>query len=469
MQKLIAFFILLQSPLLFSQTVLTSYPLELKKSKEYNQIVNAENTTTHDLFVFASDKETITILKYNSALFLSNQYTLARPDLDYKLLTGYSFNDEGNPTLYWTSEDLKETMAVQYDLNTKTTAVYKYYQSYSNQSIVTPFQESNTFYILSQKDSEQKMVLYIFKNGKKEEKILDFSSFKFQNRNMKPLTLDQILGVCPIEKIETNQFNPLFKGTQKTKMYVLKNRILLTLDHNFNETQAFDIDLSTFEIQEKKFPQPATKKQMGLANSFYHENKIYQLNSNEDELLFEIKDYKSNEVIKSYQVSKTDTIAFKNSPLYIQIDGQKQREVKNTAKFLQRLLYMNTGLTVYKTPKTILITLGGTGNSGTNLDLTTRINAAVEANATDITYDLLNNAGPTTVYFESTFDKKLQQTKQEQEPLALDFISRFANEHPEVSLGSTVRFKNYYIFGYYDRYAKQYIMRKFIDGFDHSF
>lgn len=470
MKKLIAFLILIQSSLLFSQTVLTTYPLELKKSKEYRQITNAENTTTHDLFVFASDKETVTILKYNSALFLSAQYTQTRPDLDYKLLAGYSFNEDGNPTLYWSSEDFKKIMAVQYDLNTKTTAVYNHYLSFSNESIVTQFQENNTFYILSQKDLEQKLVLYIFKNGKKEEKTLDFSSFKFQNRNTKPLTLTQILQVCPIEKIETNQFNPLFKGTQKTKLYVLKNRLLLTLDHNSTETQVFDIDLNTFEIQEKKFLQPATKKQIGIANSYYHENKIYQLNTNEDELLFEIKDYKSSEIIKSFQVSKADTIAFKNSPLYIQIDGQKPKEIKNSAKFLQRLLYMNTGLTVYKTPKTFLITLGGTSNTGNNYeDLSSRINVAVEANATDIAYDLLNNTGPTTVYFESIFDKKLQQTKQEQEPLAIDFISRFANEHSEVSLGSTIRFKNYYIFGYYDMYTKQYIMRKFTDGFDHSF
>jgi hypothetical protein len=470
MKKLITFLILIHSSLPYSQTVLTSYPLELKKSKEYRQVLNAENTTTHDVFVFASDKETVTILKYNSALFLSNQYTQSRPDLAYKLLAGYSFNEQGNPTLYWSSEDLKKIMAVHYDLNAKTTAIYNYYFSFSNESIVTQFQENNCFYILSEKDLEQKLVLYIFKNGKKEEKILDFSSFKFQNRNTKPLTLTQILEVCPIEKIETNQFNPLFKGTQKTKLYVLKNRLLLTLDHNYNETQVFDIDLTTFEIKEKKFQQPATKNKMGLANSFYHENKIHQLNSNEDELLFEIKDYKSNEIIKSFQVSKTDTISFKNSPLYIQIDGQKPREIKNTAKFLQRLLFLNTGLTVYKTPKTILVTLGGTSNTNTSYeDLSRRINAAFEANHSDIAYDLLNNAGPTTVYFESVFDKKLQQTKQEQEPLAIDFISRFTEEHYEVTLPSTIRFKNYYIFGYYDMYAKQYIMRKFIDGFDRSF
>ena len=461
--------ILLHSSLLLSQTVLTTYPLELKKSKEYKQIVNAENTITHDVFVFASDKESVTILKYNSALFLTDQYTLSRPDLSYKIISGYSFNEEGNPTIYWSSQDLKNILAVQYDLNAKTTYLSNYYSSYSNQDIVTSFQENNTFYILSLKNLEQKMLLYVYKDGKKEEKILDFTAFKFQNNSTEVLKLNQILEVCPIEKIETNQFNPLFKGTEKTKLYVLKNRLLLTLDHNYKETQAFDIDLNTFEIQEKKFPQPATKKQNGLSNSYYHENKVYQLTSNEDELLFEIKEYQSSQTIMSIPVSKKDTIPFKNSPLWIQMSGQKPRELKNTAKFLQRMLFLNVGLTVYKTPKAILITLGGTNNGQSNYDLSTGINASVSGNFTDIAYELLNYSGPTTVYFESVFDKKLQHSKQDQEPLAIDFISRFREEHFEVSLSSMIRYKNYYILGYYDTYTKQYTMRKFIDGFDRSF
>lgn len=469
MKKIILFFILIQCNHLLSQTILATYPLELKKSNEYKQIVNAENSITHDVFVFASDKETLTILKYNSALFLSNQYTLPRPDLSYKTITGYSFNEEGNPTIYWSTQDLKNILAVQYDLNAKTTYLSNYYSSYSNQDIVTSFQGNNTFYILSLKNLEQKMILYVYKDGKKEEKTLDFNPFKFQNKSTEVLTLNQILEVCPIEKIETNQFNPLFKGTEKTKLYVLKNRLLLTLDHNYKETQAFDIDLNTFEIQEKKFPQPTTKKQTGLSNSYYHENKMYQLTSNEDELLFEIKEYQSRESIKNIPVSKNDTIPFKNSPLWVQMSGQKPRELKNTAKFLQRMLFLNVGLTVYKTPKAILITLGGTNDGQSNYDLSTGINASVSGNFTDIAYDLLNYSGPTTVYFESVFDKKLQHSKQEQEPLAIDFISRFREEHSEVTLPSIIRYKNYYIFGYYDMYAKQYTMRKFIDGFDRSF
>lgn len=452
MRKSLLFLILIQCNFLLSQTLLTTFPLEFKKSKEYRQIVNAQNTNTQDVFVFATDKETLTILKYNSALFLTNQYSLPRPDNTYKLLAGYSFDDVGNPALYWSTTDLKKIMAIQYDLNTKTPSIFSYELPFFNQSIITQFQENNTFYILSQKHFEQKLILYIFKNGKKEEKTLDFSSFKFQNSKNQALTFSQILEACPIEKIETNQFNPLFKGTEKTKLYALKNRLLITFDHNDNETQAFDIDLVTFEIQEKTFPKPAPKSRVSLSNSYYHESKIYQLNVNYEELLFDIKDYKTAESIKSIAVSKTETIPFKTSPLWFQFEGEKPKELKSTEKFLNQLVYLEVGLTVYKTPKTILITLGGTGNTQFT-DTSQDIN---------ITFRNI----PTTAYFESVFDKKLDHNKQDQEPLAVDFISRFIQEHPEVTLQSIIRYKNYYIMGYYDANTKQYTMRKFIDGFD---
>ena len=452
MKKIITLFIAIQSSFLFGQTVLATYPLELKKSKEFKQIITAENTITHELFVFAADKETLTILKYNSALFLSNQITLARPDIAYKQLAGYSFNDQGNPTLYWTNSDLTKMMAVQYDLNTKSsTTVLSYDLQFFNQSIITQFQENNTFYVIAQKHFEEKLLLYIFKDGKKEEKTIDFSSFNFKNTKNKKVTFSQILEVCPIEKIETTQFNPLFKGSQRTKLYVGKNRLLLTFDHNDNETQTFEVNLGTFEIQEKNFPKAVTKDPICLSNSYYHESKMYQLKVNSKELLFEIKDYTTTETLKSIPVSQTETIPFKTSPLWLQIQGQKTKEIKNTEKFLNQLVYLEVGLTVYKTPKSILITLGGTGSTQF-IDYSN--------NSQNI-----NNI-PTTIYFESVFDKKLDHIKQAENPLAIDFISGFTQEHDEVSLSSLIRYKNYYIFGYYDSYTKQITLRKFIDGYD---
>lgn len=464
MKKITTFLFLIQGVLLFSQTVLSTFPLELKKSNQYKQIVNAENTITHEVFVFASDKESLTILKYNSAVFLSNQMTLPRPDTNYKLIVGYSFNKEGNPTLYWSNENLKKILAVEYDLNTKAiTTTFSYNLQFFNQTLITEFQENNAYYLLAQKHFEEKLVLYVFKNGKMEEKTLDFSSFAFKNSKNKEIKFSQILEVCPIEKIETSQFNPLFRATQRTKLYVLRERLLLTFDHNDNETQAFYIDLETFEIQEKNYPKGATKDPIALSNSYYHEGKIYQLKVNAEELLFEVKDYNTAETLKSITSLHTDTISFKTSPFWLQIEGQKPKQLKNTSKFLNQLVYLQVGLTVYKTSQSILITLGGTGT----IEFTDVANSF--SNSGQFNSDLLYRSIPTTLYFESIFDKKLDHNKQNEDPLAVDFISRFMQEHTEATLSSVIRHKNYYILGYYDTYAKQYTMIKFIDGFERSF
>ena len=234
--------------------------------------------------------------------------------------------------------------------------------------------------------------------------------------------------------------------------------MLLTFDHNDNETQAFEIDLATFEIQEKIFPKTATKNYVSLSNSYYHESKIYQLKVNAEELLFEIKDYKTADTIKSILVSKTDTIPFKSSPLWLQLEGQKPKEFKTTAKFLNQLVYLDVGLTVYKTSNSILITLGGTGNiQFTDYSL---------LNNDSLNSDLMYRNIPTTVYFESIFDKKLDHTKKDQEPLAVDFISRFMQEHPEVTFQALSATKTIIFWAIMMRYAKQYTMRKFIDGFE---
>jgi hypothetical protein len=468
MKKLFQFTILLNFSFLFSQTLVTSCSLDLKKSKQFQQLLNVENPKTHEVFAFISDKENTTVLKYNTALFLVDSLKTKRPNEIYKSIIGYTFEENGDPILYWSSADYKKGLALQYQLNTKTISIFPYELPLQNEQILNTFQTNNSFYMLSQKVAEEKLVLHIFKNGKKDEKTLDFSSFHFYNKANEPLKLNEILEVFPIEQLETNQFNPLFQGVKKTKLYVEENNLILTFDYNTKQTQIFDINLSTFEITEKNLPQMALKKQNGLANSYFYENKIYQLNLNDEEMIFSVKDYNSTNTITSYSVTKNDSITFKNSPLYIQADNQKPQELSSTKKFFQRLLVLNVGLSVYKTKKNILITLGGTNFGDQNLiDLSVSFNAALQGDYSNLAQDFANNLRPINVYFECIFDKKLNPTNSLQEPLAIDYISGFMNDHKEVSLQNTFRYKEYYLFGYYDTKTHQYVLRKFADGFQY--
>ncbi|MBF7093550.1 hypothetical protein IUY40_18625 [Flavobacterium sp. ALJ2] len=454
MKKLLLFFLISYNSVLLSQTVLNSYPLDFKKFDESNMILNVENTITHDVFVFATNTENITILKYNSALFLKSELTVPRTNLENHSIIGYSFSEDGNPTLYWSTNDYKNILVVKYYLEGKTYKMLSYNSPISSQFVISTFQKNNLFYIVTRDISEPELFVYVFKNGIVEEKAFDFSSYTFQNRKTQRISFNQVITENPIEKIELDEYNPLFKSSKKSKLYMFDEHIILTLDHNPNQTQVFDINLETNDISEKDFGQSVINNPRKLSNSFLYNDKIYQINSTQNELLFDIKDYNSGETLKSYKAIKNDTIHFKSSPLLIQGENQRTKELKNTSKFLQRLSYLDAGVSVFKNSQNTLVTLGGIP----------RIEKMYYT-INDELYTWNNQTSSETVFFESTLNQNNEFVKFEQQPFALDNINYFLEQNRKLTLQNILRYKDFYILGYYDTTTKQYIMRKFTDGF----
>ncbi|MBF4517119.1 hypothetical protein IRZ71_12220 [Flavobacterium sp. ANB] len=458
MKKLLLFFLLLSKSILLSQTVLNSYPLYLNDPIENSQALNVEDTKTHDVYVFATDSKRINILKYNKSLFLTNQFTDSISNTQNKSLMGYSISEDGNPTLYWGSDYLKNIKIIKYYLETKTSKTLNFDFPQNNESILTTFQKNNNFYIVAKEKNEQHILLYEFKNGKCEIKMFDLSGFPFQNEKGQTFTFSSLIRYYPIEKMESNDFNPLDKTTSINKMYVLEDRIILTFDYNSKKTQVFDLNLETTAVTEKNFDQPVTKKASQNSNSFYSENQLFQIKTNNDEFLFDIKDFDSGKTLKSVSVSKNDTIRFKNSPFLLQIGDNKPQELKTTSKYLKQLSGLSVGVSVFKSKGNNFITFGG----------------YLEYVAFSIDYgqnDFFNDGNQSQfsrtkrVFFDAALSPDFEFVKQQSEPLAIDNISYFLSITKNVSVQNILKLKNYSILSYYDIASKQFIMRKFTDGF----
>ncbi|WP_264535547.1 hypothetical protein [Flavobacterium sp. N1736] len=450
MKKLLFLSLFICKSVLFGQTVLASFPLDLKKTDEYNQILNVENTQTHDVFVFAATNENINILKYNNALFLNDQYLFPKTNLENRSLIGYSFGEDQNPNLYWASEDFKDIIVAKYYLETKTVKLLKFNFPFSTQYIVNFFQENNAFYILSKHKTDQTLIFYIFKNGKAEEKEFNFSSFVFQNKNTQFVTFNKIIDENPIEKIEIDNFTPLDKSAEKNKAYLIKNHLILTLDHNPKKTQVFDLDIENHTINEKSFAQSAIEN-INKSNSFFNDNKLYQISANKYAFAIAIKDYNSGQTLKDIKVLKNDTIKFKTSPLLLQNDGRKPIELKKTSQFLNHLSFLNIGLSAFKNKQNTLVTIGGTPKTEDFYQYY------------DGDFGLIDHTE--SVYFESILNNNTDFIKDEQQPLAIDNIYYFLSLQKKAAFQNIFKFKDYYILGYYDFDSKQFIMRKFTDGF----
>ncbi len=458
MKKLFLLFLLLCKSVSFSQTILNSVPLNLSE-RSYAQLLNMEDVKTHDLYLFASDNTNLKIFKYNKSLFLTQQFTDSIKFAKDRNLLGYSIGEDQNPLLYWSTKNYSNIRIIKYNLNNGTTKSLNFDFPSNHDYIVTIFQKNNVFYVLAKEKLQPHLLLYKFENGNCEIKMFDFSPFTFQNGAGKNFSFSLLILRYPIQKMEEDLYNPLDKTASLNKMYVLDNHILLTLDYNTKKTHVFDLNMETAEIQEKTFNFPAAAGTIKTANSFYSDKKLFQIAANKDTFLFDIKDFNSGETLKSIAVSKNDTITFKNSPFFFQTNDMKPQELKTNARFLKSLADLGAGISILKNKKNSFITFGGF--------VEYRDYYYGGYNADEILY-----APPTEysqskmVYFESMMDEKYNFIKNVQsEPMALDNISYFLSISKNIVLQNILKLDGYYILSYYDNSSKQYVMRRFTDGY----
>lgn len=465
MKKLLFALFVLATFTSFGQTILASHPLELRKSRDNQQLLNAVNLKK-DVFTFASDKEKLNVLKYSKFLFFQDSISVNRPDKEYEFMAGYSFENNGNPCNYWASEDFRKLQSITFDFENRNTKVDNFQLAFTDESILNTFSENNFFYILTLPKNDDRLKIYAFRRGQVYEKSIDFSNYKFIDSKGKSLAFNQLIKENGLEMIDTKAVNPLFQTVGKSKMFIEGNKMVLTFDSTM-QTQIFQVDLNSFSVSEQIIPQQMLVNS-GKSNSYFRQNKLYQIKVNDGELAVSAVDLASGNVLKKYYADAKDEISFRNSPLLTQTGRQAGREMKTTKKFLQRLNSSEIGISVYQTPHELMLTVGGIRNVNSTGSILLGITAGAAMVATgtgaDVS-DMFDAQDLQSTYFEALFDDKFEHQNLEQLPLAVDGISQFLAEN-NFSLQSVFPFENYFIVNYYDAKKKELVMRRFEDASD---
>ncbi|HEU0125364.1 MAG TPA: hypothetical protein VFQ56_03580, partial [Flavobacterium sp.] len=318
------------------------------------------------------------------------------------------------------------------------------------------FQQLNKFYMLVKEKDFEHLLLYKFEDGKCEIKMFDFSSFIFKNERNVQISFNALIKYFPINKIDPDIYTPIELASSISKMYVVQDHIILTFDNTLTKTQAFDLNINTGDIKEKTFDLPASETPFRTTNSFYSDNKIFQMKANKEFLLFEIKDFDSGKGIKNYTFSKNDTIPFMNSPFTMQIDNNSPRQLKTTEKFLKSINGLPAGISIFKNHQNSFITFSGFGEYS---DFYFSFNSSSDFGERT-PYSLTK-----AVYFDVMLNQNLNFTRDYQSrPLAIDNLFYYLNSNKEIRIYDILRLKDYYVLSYYESASQQFLMRKFTDG-----
>jgi hypothetical protein len=477
--------LLLCSIISFSQEIVNSTPVALKKNKTVFQVVN---DSTKETTIFVSDKEIVKAIRLDKKMQIIDSLSTER--LNPKMYVGMiGYNEsKSNINLFWTSSNHKDLFIQQFNFDKLNSENKTYTLPLKDEKFIQNFSQNGKFYIMTVLKNSDKLKLYVFDtDGKLVERIIDLTGFRFFQSNYQKTTLYGVLDESyyatevsfSLQKITPENPTSLVESSKRRKCYSNGNTIVITFDSNLDFTQLITIDLDKFKASEKFIKKPYikfTERYELNSNSFLIDNHLYQIKSSSSQLILTIKDLEDN-LIKSYEASDENPIIdFKNSN-YVQENGgtTKTRILDTSSQFIRKTNNLNAGISCYKLNDNYLVTIGSVSQQEQPVSVvavaggmfgmagaiaSTMISAAI-SNPTMESFNAYANRK--VVYINGLFDKDANHIKGEIDPLAFDKIRIFFDKDTDVSSQTLYKLDNIYYFGYYDNKTKEYTIRKFKD------
>jgi hypothetical protein len=463
----------------FSQEIVNSTPVTLKKQKDIFQIIDKEHNEV-DLFVV--DDLKMKAIRLGENMQIIDSLTDQKPNKKiYEKMIGNN-GTAVKPNLFWTSSDYKKIAMQQFNFSTKTSTIKEYDLPLKNEIILQSFSTSKYFYLLTILKNSNILKFYAFDNvGKLEEKAIDVSSFHFyKSFDNKKLNLFDILkqNLLPFEapfsmrKIESDTPISLAQSAKKRKCYYNEKEIIITIDNNLHYTQLIIIDLENYTAKEKIIKNPSIpvngQYDAPNSNSFLIKDKLIQVKTSSDKFILTLKDLE-DKLIKEYEVTKDTEIDFKNTDIIQTAGGSSSRVLEKSAQFIRKVNNSNSGISFYNLGDKNLITIGSVSEQqqttamamGGMFGAAGALLASAFSNPTMENFDEYERRK--VVKIDCLFDTNLNHIEGEVQPIAFDKIQTFFDKKMNVSLKTLFRLNSFYYLGYYDNDNKNYVIRKFED------
>ncbi|MEN2402005.1 hypothetical protein GKZ90_0019605 [Flavobacterium sp. MC2016-06] len=473
----------LNSVFSFSQEIISSTAVDLKRDRDVFQVVNDDKK---QVTLFVSDKVKVKAIQLNEKMQIVDSISAERPNTkNYSNMIGYNSSDN-NTRLFWTSAGCENIFAQLFDFKEHKITTKEYSLVLKNEKILQKFSSDEKFYILTVLKNSNNFKLHIFDSqGNYKEQIIALEGFHFFQSNYVKSDLYGVFGqsLMPLEwpftLTDVDAKNPasLTTSAAKRKCYFTKKQLIITIDLNVNFTQAIVIDLEKYTGTEKIVKSPPISNTSGSgfqlhlnSNSFLLDDKLYQIKTSSDTFYFTIKDLDGN-IVQEYDANADKQIDFKNSEISLEngdFMGGK-RTLENSSQFIRKINNLYLGVACYHIGENTLVTFGGitavqqTGTGQAVANQFGLLGSLIGSFVFNPTMNSFNSyANRKVVKTEGLFDKEGKHITGDLQPLAFDKIRTFFDDNNDVSSQTLFKTDAYYL-GYYDNKTKEYIIRKFAD------
>ena len=461
----------------FSQEAVKNIDLGISKNAEVFQIVEEDKK---QVSLFFSAKTNVLSVRFDEKFNVIDSLKTEKPSSkNYDDIVGYSVS--GNKYYaYWSG--VGELLSQCFDFETHKVISETLPIALEGEKIIKRITVDNVFYIISVLKKTSVLSVYVIKEGTIEKKRVDMSSYEFFSKDNKSVTLWDIVSgstyfepAYVFQTISTESPPSLTFSAYKRKLYILKNKLLFTLDNNTRFTQTFTIDLTDFKSSTKMFPQTSSDNvYYDNTNSFVLNDKMIQIKINPDLMKLAVKDMQDRE-LKNFFINNQE-ISFKNSDIYQENGSVKDlRILGKSSQLLRKINGLYPSVSLYESNQNIYMILGGVSEvkqnnvmmyGGGGMAGMAGMSGVFIGMALSSNYSL-NNLNSykqrKVVYINCLFDLEFNHLKGEIKNTSFDKLRAFSETKEDLIAPVLFKLNSNLYYGGYDRKTGNYSFYKFND------
>ncbi|MEZ4797963.1 MAG: hypothetical protein R2785_12440 [Flavobacteriaceae bacterium] len=276
------------------------------------------------------------------------------------------------------------------------------------------------------------------------------------------------------KRVQYESPNSIESTSPSTKLYVINDKIILTLDKSQEFTQIITIDTKDFSHEFKTLSKPFINftGDFKMSNSFIYEDKLLTMVSCVDELAIGIQNINSGEVINEYRFRKGEEVSFKNTP-FIQRNerNNNQYEIYRSNGFLRKIVRTEVGISLYKNDDIFQVSVGGIGEVASAATILVNLVpipvmqfGPLSIGINPITAAFGNFMNTQSTYIVCLFDENFDHVQGKPEKNIFDKIATFSRENrKELSAPTVFMIRDKTYFGYYEANIRMFRILEFTE------
>jgi hypothetical protein len=443
--------------------------------------VFAAKDKDNQVVLFLIDKKDFYAVSIDKDFQLKNQIDLQKPDSPlYKKILGGLYKDD-RCVLFYTGSKEKQFTALSVDFLTGKSTTSRTLLKLEKEKFIDAFVYNEIFYLLTLTDRSNNIKVYSF-TSRQEPEATSYNFSELISMDLHEYLRKGFGSDIDVQRIDPEAENNLSTTFAKNKLYYFDNKIYLTIDAP-NGTGIITLDLITKQPDYRKITPASLKSSITTHNSFIFRHILFQAAANADEMKIKASVFPEGTAIREFSVERGDDISFANTPIIQEGGGTAYaantiRELSKTRQLLRKISASSVAISVCENRKQDLqMTVGsykelngGGGGMGGGMPMgggsisTPYGPASLPTYYTAPSYYAFqNNKLTKSAYFKSVFENKsLLHKEGEVEQTIYEKIENYEKMNEGKTTTETLfRMHNYFVYGYYDKSTKKYVMMKF--------